>query len=109
MVNPWRPLIAAAALSVTLGIGTAAAQKVTVRNAPAGDTIEVALNATNVGTGTANGQGAATLPRGISAHANKTEREANVFVATSHNRHRVIVVDRGQPIAPQEAGCDRRE
>jgi len=109
MVNPWRPLIAAAALSVTLGVGTAAAQKVTVRNAPAGDTIEVALNATNVGTGTADAQGAATLPLDITAHDNKTEIDANVFVDTCDKRHRVIVVERGQPIAPQEAGCDRRE
>jgi hypothetical protein len=32
-----------------------------------------------------------------------------VFVDACDKRHRIIVVERGQPIAPQEAGCDRRE
>lgn len=109
MVNPWRPLIAAAALSVTLGAGTAAAQTVMVRNAPAGEAIEVAFNVTNVGSGTADAAGVATVPLDLSAHGNKTEIDANVFVDTCEKRHRIIVVERGQPIAPQEAGCDRRE
>jgi hypothetical protein len=109
MVNPGRPLVAAAALSVTLGVGTAAAQKVMVRNARGGETIEVALNATNVASGTADAQGVATLPLDLGAHGTKTEIDANVFVDTCDTRRRVIVVERGQPIAPQDAGCDRRE
>jgi hypothetical protein len=109
MVNAWRPLIAAAALSVTLGAGTSEAQTVMVRNAPAGEAIEVALNATNVGSGSADAQGIATLPLDLSAHGNKTEIDANVFVDACDKRHRIIVVERGQPIAIQEAGCDRRE
>jgi hypothetical protein len=109
MLNPWRPLIAAAALSVTLGAGTAAAQKVMVRNAPAGEAVEVALNATNVATGTADADGVATLPLDLTAHGNKTEIDANVFVDTCDKRHRIIVVERGQPIATQEPGCERRE
>ena|SRR5438874_10339736 len=109
MVNPWRPLIAAAALSVTLGARTTEAQAVMVRNAPAGATIEVALNATNVGSGTADAQGVATLPLDLSAHGNKTEIDANVYVDTCDTRRRIVVVERGQTIAPQEAGCDRRE
>jgi hypothetical protein len=109
MVNPWRPLIAAAALSVTVGAGTATAQKVMVRNAPAGETIDVALNATSVGSGTADAQGVATVPLDLSAHGGKTEIDANVFVDACDKRHRVIVVERGQPIAAQDAGCERRE
>lgn len=109
MTNPWRPLIAAAALSVTLGAGTAAAQTVMVRNAPAGEAIEVAFNASNVATGTADAGGVATLPLDLSAYGNKTEIDANVFVDTCDKRHRIIVVERGQPIAAQEPGCDRRE
>jgi hypothetical protein len=109
MVKPWRPPIAAAALSVTLGAATAAAQTVMVRNAPAGEAIEVALNATSVGSGTADAEGIATLPLDLSAHGNKTEIDANVFVDRCDKRHRVIIVERGQSIAPQEEGCDRRE
>jgi hypothetical protein len=109
MMNVWRPLVAAVALSVTLGVGTAAAQKVMVRNAPAGEAIEVALNGTNVGTGTASADGVVTIPLDLSAHGDKKEIDANVFVDACDKRHRVIVVERGQPIAPQEPGCDRRE
>jgi hypothetical protein len=109
MVNPWRPLIAAAALSVTLGAGTSAAQTVMIRNVPAGETIEVAFNAANVATATADAEGVATLPLDLSAHGNKTEIDANVFVDACDKRHRIVVVERGQPIAAQDAGCDRRE
>jgi hypothetical protein len=109
MVIPWRPLIAAAALSVSLGAGTAAAQAVFVRNAPAGETIEIVLNATSVGSGTADNEGVVTLPLDLSAHGGKTEIDASVFVDTCDKRHRIIIVERGQPISPQEPGCERRE
>jgi hypothetical protein len=109
MTNPWRPRIAAAALSVIVGAGTAAAQTVVVRNAPPGETIEVALNATSVGSGTADAEGLASVPLDLNAHINKTEIDANVFVDACDKRHRVVVVERGRPILPQEVGCDRRE
>jgi len=108
-MNAWRPLIAAAALSVTLGARTAAAQTVMVRNAPPGEAIEVALDATNVAAGTADAGGVATLPLDLTAHGNKTEIDANVFVDTCDKRHRIVVVERGQPIAAQDPGCERRE
>lgn len=109
MTMPWRPLVAAAALSVTVGAGTASAQRVTIRNAPAGETIEVALNAETVGSATADAEGGATLPIDLNARLKKTDIDANVFVDACDRRHRVIVVERGQAIAPQEPGCERRE
>jgi hypothetical protein len=109
MVNPWRPLIAAAALSVTLGARTVSAQTVMVRHAPAGEAIDLALNAANVASATADAEGVATLPLDLSAHGNKTEIDANVFVDACDKRHRIVIVERGQAIAAQDAGCDRRE
>ena len=109
MTMTWRPLVAAAALSVTVGAGTASAQRVMIRNAPAGEAIEVALNAENVASGTADAEGVATLPLDLNAHLKKTDIDANVFVDTCDKRHRVIVVERGHAIAAQEPGCERRE
>jgi len=109
MTMTWRPLVAAAALSVTVGAGTASAQRVMIRNAPPGEAIEVALNAENVASATADAEGVATLPLDFNEHLKKTELDANVFVDTCDKRHRVIVVERGQAIAAQEPGCERRE
>ena len=82
-MNAWRPLIAAAALSVTLGARTAAAQTVMVRNAPPGEAIEVALDATNVAAGTTDAGGVATLPLDLTAHGNKTEMSENLTLGFS--------------------------
>lgn len=105
-----RLLAAAAALNVTIGAGVSAAQTVLVRHAPPAQTIELFLNATKVATATADAAGDATLPLDLRANnAGKTEIDANVFIDTCDALRRVIVVARGEPIATQEAGCDRRD
>ncbi len=110
MMKPWRLLVVAAALNVTLGAAVAVAQTVIVRHAPAGETTELFLNATKVATGTVDGNGDVTLPLNIRENgAGKTEIDANIFIDVCDKLRRVVVVERGQPIATQEPGCNRRD
>jgi hypothetical protein len=110
MMKPLRLLVAAAALNVTIWTGVAAAQTVLVRHAKPGETIELDLNATKVATATADAAGGATLPLDLRVNnAGKTEIDANIFIDTCDNLHRVIVAERGQPTAAQQPGCERRE
>jgi hypothetical protein len=110
MMKPLRLLVAAAALNVTIGIGVAAAQTVLVRHAKPGETIELDLNSTKVATATADASGDATLPLDLRGNnAGKTEIDANIFIDTCDTLHRVIVAERGQPLAAQQPGCERRE
>src|SRR3982751_338248 len=109
MKIPLRLLVAAALFIIT-GSGTAAAQSVIVRHVPPGDTIEVFLNATKVATAAGEQGGDTTLPLNLRENGGgKTEIDANVFVDVCDKTRRVIVVERGQPAATQEPGCDRRE
>jgi hypothetical protein len=110
MMKPLRLLVAAAALNVTIGTGVAAAQTVLVRHAKPGETIELDLNSTKVATTTADGSGDATLPLDLRRNnAGKTEIDANIFIDTCDTLHRVIVGERGQSLAAQQPGCERRE
>src|SRR6476659_4383845 len=110
MMKSLRLLVAAAALNVTIGTGVVAAQTVLVRHAKPGETIELDLNVTKVATATTDATGAATLPLDLRANnAGKTEIDANIFIDTCDNLHRIIVAERGQPIAAQQPGCERRE
>jgi hypothetical protein len=110
MTKRLRLFVAAAALNVTIGTGVAAAQTVVVRHAKPGETIELDLNAAKVATATADAAGDATLPLDLRGNnAGKTEIDANLFIDACDNLHRVIVAERGQPIAPQQPGCERRE
>lgn len=110
MTNPMRLLLTAAALNATLGAGAAAAQTVLVRHAPPSETIELMLNATKVATAATDAAGDATLPLDLRVNnAGKLEIDANIFIDACDKLHRVIVVERGQPIATQEPGCDRRD
>jgi hypothetical protein len=103
-------LLVAAALNVTIGAGVAAAQTVMVRQAPAGETIELFLNATKIATATVDATGDATLPLNLREHnAGKTEIDANILVDVCDKLHRILVVERGQPAAAPQPGCDRRE
>ncbi len=109
MMNSMR-LLVAAALLITIGSGVAAAQTVIVRHVPPGETVELFLNATKVDTVVVEASGDAILPLNLRANnAGKTEIDANVFIDTCDKVHRVIVVERGQPAAAQEPGCDRRD
>ena len=110
MTKSLRLLVVAAALNLVMGAGVASAQTVIVRHAPPAETIDLMLNAAKVATATSDAAGDATLPLDLRTNnAAKTDIDANVFIDTCDKVHRIIVVERGQPIATQEPGCERRE
>src|SRR5436190_24107236 len=79
MMNSLRPLVAAALL-MAIGTSKAAAQTVMVRHVPAGETVEVFLNATKVATAVVEASGDTSLPLNLrDNNATKTELEANIF------------------------------
>ena len=106
MMRLWRLLGMAAALNVTAGVAAAAAQTVMVRNAPAGSNVEVLLNDTVAGTGTAGADGIVTVDLKMPEPG---EMDTNVYVDVCQAIRRVLVVDRNRRPAPPATGCDRRE
>lgn len=109
MMKPWRPLVLAAALEVTIGVGRATAQTVIVRGAPPGSAVELVLNSSAVGSATADSAGDATLVVNQPTTAGKTEMDAYVYVDACDNMRRVLLVERGLQPPPQGAGCERRQ
>ena len=107
MTNPLRLLLMVAALTGILGVGTAAAQTVFVRNAPAGSAVEVVVGAATTGTGTVGDDGNASVP--FTLGAGKAEMDANVVVDICDKTRRVIIVERGRLPGPPAEGCDRRD
>lgn len=108
-MNGGRLLVAAAVL-MAIGTGKVAAQTVMVRHVPVGETVEVFLNATKVGSSVVEASGDVRLPLNLRENnAGKTGIDANIFVDVCDKIRRVIVVERGQPAATQEPGCERRE
>ena len=86
MTRCWRPLALTAALHVTAGLGTAAAQTLFVRNAGPGTPVEVVVNGTKAGAGTADAGGDATVAFSLQAQTGKDEMDANV---TSRHAHQL--------------------
>ena len=53
--------------------------------------------------------GETTLPLNLKENnAGKLEIDANIFIDVCDKIRRIIVVERGQPAATQEPGCERR-
>jgi len=108
MLNRWR-LVATTAASVLFTAGAASAQTVYLRNAPAGSSVEILVNAASAGTGEVDSEGEAKvafkLPEG------KTEMDANVFVdaCDAGKRRKVVISDRVRLPPPPAEGCERRE
>lgn len=109
MKSPWRLLGMAAALNVTLGLGTAAAQRVMVRHLPAGTPVEIVLNADTVGTGTVDESGDITIPFTLPEKDGKAEIDANLFVDACDKIRRVVIAEVTRPAPPPGEGCERRE
>lgn len=109
MTSAWRLLGLAAAVNMTLGVGTAAAQRVMVRHAPAGTPIEIVLNGDVVGTGTVAEDGDITIPFTLPEKDGKAELDAYIFVDTCAKSRRVIIADQARAPAAVPEGCDRRE
>ena len=106
MTRLGRLLAIAAALNVTAGAATAAAQTVMARNAPPGMTVEALLNDAVVATGTTSPAGDISLDLKMPEPG---EMDANVYVDVCEKSRRVLVVDRNKRPAPAPSGCDRRE
>jgi hypothetical protein len=109
MLKSWRLLVLAAALNVTADVGLVLAQTIMVRNAPPGSTVEVALNATAIGTATVGAGGDATLTTDVASRGGKTETDANFYVDVCGGVRRVVIVERGASVPPKAATCERSE
>jgi hypothetical protein len=109
MQSPWRLLVMAAALSTTLGTGTALAQKVMVRHLPPGTPVEVILNAAAVGQGTVDDTGDVTIPFTLPEKDGKPELDAYVFVDSCAKSRRIVLVDATRAPSAVPEGCERRE
>jgi hypothetical protein len=109
MMEAWRPLAYAAALTLIVAGGVATAQTVVVTNAPPGSTIELALNAETIGSAKADPGGQATLAVNLADHGGKTETDVRVYVDICSSLRRVVLVERGLQPAPPGETCARRE
>ena len=109
MKSAWRLLGLAAALNISLGTGTALAQRVMVRHLPPGTAVEIVLNADSVGKGTVDDTGDVTIPFTLPAKDGKAEMDAYVFVDLCAQSRRVVISDANRAPSPLAEGCDRRE
>jgi hypothetical protein len=109
MISPLRLLGMAAALNVTLGLGTAAAQKVMVRHVAQGTAVEVVVNGAAVANGTVDASGDVTIPFTLPEKDGKAEMDANIFVDGCDRTRRIVIADAARPAPPAAEGCDRRE
>jgi opacity protein-like surface antigen len=103
-----RPLALAAALNVTAGAATAAAQTVMIRNGPPNTKAEVLLNGATVGTGTTNEAGEVTIPLTTGA-IGAAGIDANIYLDVCDTVRRVQIVDRTKIVPAAAENCDRRE
>jgi hypothetical protein len=108
MSKAW-PLVVAAAVGVFAQASLASAQTVIARKVPPGSTVELVLNETKVGTGTADADGDAKIPFKVQDSSGKAEMDAAVHVDTCENVRRVVVVERGKSAAIPEVGCTRKD
>jgi hypothetical protein len=109
MRSVWRLLALAAAVQVTLGVGTASAQRVMVRHLPVGTPVEIVLNGDAVGTGTVADDGDVTIPFVLPEKDGKAEMDANIHVDVCEKVRRVLIVDQSRSAPPPAEGCDRKE
>ena len=104
-MNPLRLLSVAAALALTAGSGTAAAQTLYVRRAPIGSTIDLVVNTTKAGSAKADASGDVRIPFELP----KTEIDARVYVDTCGEARRVTIAERDAATLPPDDGCIRQE
>ncbi len=107
MRQSWRPLVLAAALSVSASVGVASAQIVLVRNAPAGSAIEIVLNSATIGTAKADNAGNATVTAKLPASTSQTD--VHIFVDVCDQSRRILFIERGLQPQDPTPGCDRKE
>ena len=89
--------------------GSAFAQTVIVRNVPAGEAIEVFVNATKAGAGVTDAAGAIQMPLSLKAAGVAADMDSRIYVDVCTNVRRIYIVDRNMQPAAKDEGCDRRE
>ena len=87
-----RSLVVAFALHVAIGTTLASAQTVIVRHATPGSTVELVLDATQVGTAKADNEGTATV---VATNNIDVPLDVNVWVDICDDGQRVILARRG--------------
>ena len=108
MTRFWRTLAVAAALNMVCA-GVATAQTVLVRNAAAGDTVEVVLNGAPVGSRPVDAENAAKVPFALPADALQTGMDSRIYVDSCANIRRVHIVERNLIVPAAQEGCNRTE
>jgi len=108
MTRFWRTLAVAAALNM-MAAGVAAAQTVLVRNAPAGETVEVVLNGAPVTSGPVSAEGVAKLSFSLPAEWLASGMDSRVYVDNCERIRRVLVIERNQVVPAAQDGCNRTE
>ena len=107
MIHRWQPLAIVAAVSLIVCAGTAAAQTVIVKGAPAGSSSELVVNGTAADSATADAAGLATLTVPEAAAAAANQIEAHLFVDRCGDVLRILMAE--GPLAPQaSAACARQ-
>jgi Autotransporter beta-domain len=106
-IRLW-PLALAAAINLCVCVGGAAAQTVFVRNAAAGDAVEVFINDVRAATGTIGSNGEAQIPVEIRPVVGKDDMDANVYVDTCPKVVRVFIISAGRQPASEDA-CRRSQ
>jgi hypothetical protein len=108
MTRFWRTLAVAAALNM-MAAGVAAAQTVLVRNAVAGDTVEVVLNGATVASGPVDSAGVAKLSFALPAEWLANGMDSRIYVDNCAKIRRVLITERNQVVAAAQDGCNRTE
>jgi hypothetical protein len=105
-----RLLLYAAVLIVMFGAGTAQAQTVVLRKVPAGASIEVTVNGASAASTKSEAGGDVILPIKMFEGTGKTETDSQVLVGKCDNNVvRVLLLERGHSVPPEEPGCTRRD
>jgi len=107
MIETCRPLALAAAFTMIAAAGTATAQTLAVRSAPAGATIEFVFNGATISSATVDPARASSAVV-LQAPTGKPETDVHIYFDQCGTRLRVIFVERGVPPPPQQA-CVRKE
>ena len=108
-MNPLRLLTVAAALVLTAGSGTLAAQTLYVRRTPVGSTVDLFVNTIKAGSAQADAAGDVRIPIDLQTHLKKNEIDARVYVDTCGENRRVSIAERDLTPLPPEDGCTRQE
>ena len=108
VLKPVR-LLALGLLFAVATAATAHAQTVIVRNVPAGDAVEVFVNAAKSASGVADPAGNAQLTINLKTAGVAGDMDSRVYVDVCPKLRRIHVVDRNKPPAAKDEGCERRE